>query len=107
MKEEGRKKRNTAVFVLLATLLNVVLMIGFMILGFVLLGKFGNPDSNLNTLWLFLISVFVPSREMTISPFLISWLIFSSVRLLAKSRSSMARLMHFPLISGRFSRVAT
>ena len=51
--------------------------------------------------------VLVPSREMTISPFLISWLIFSSVRLLAKSRSSIARLMHFPLISGRFSRVAT
>ena len=55
MKEESRKKTNTALFILIATILNVVLMIGFMIVGFVLLGKFGDPESNLNTLWLFMI----------------------------------------------------
>ena len=73
MKEEGRKKRNTAVFVLLATLLNVVLMIGFMILGFVLLGKFGNPDSNLNTLWLFLIFAGAVAFSWLIYHSLIKW----------------------------------
>ena len=73
MKEEGRKKRNTAVFVLLATLLNVVLMIGFMILGFVILGRFGNPDSNLNTLWLFLIFAGAVAFSWLIYHSLIKW----------------------------------
>lgn len=73
MKEESRKKRNTAIFILLATLLNVILMIGFMILGFVLLGKFGNPESNLNTLWLFLIFAGAVAFSWIIYQSLIKW----------------------------------
>ena len=73
MKEEGRKKRNTALFILVATILNVVLMIGFMVLGFVLLGKFGNPESNLNTLWLFLIFAGAVAFSWLIYNSLIKW----------------------------------
>ena len=68
MKEESRKKTNTAIFIILATILNVVLMIGFMVIGVVLLGRFGDPESNLNTMWWFLI--FAGSVAL-------SWLIYN------------------------------
>lgn len=56
MNNDARKKRNTAVFITLATIGNVVLMMIFFILGFVLLGRFGNPDDeNGNMVWIMLI----------------------------------------------------
>ena len=57
MKEETKKKRNTAIFILVATILNVVLMVFFIIIGFVLLNRFGDPESDWNTLWIFLMFV--------------------------------------------------
>ena len=56
MNNDARKKRNTAVFITLATIGNVVLMIIFFILGFTLLGMFGNPDDESgNMVWIMLI----------------------------------------------------
>ena len=65
MNNDARKKRNTAVFITLATIGNVVLMMIFFVLGFVLLGRFGNPDDeNGNMVWIMLI-------------FFVSWFIYS------------------------------
>ena len=69
MNNDARKKRNTAVFITLATIGNVVLMIIFFILGFTLLGMFGNPDDESgNMVWIMLI--FFSSIGL-------SWLIYS------------------------------
>lgn len=56
MNDNARKKRNTALFITLATIGNIVLMFIFFILGFVLLGMFGNPeDEGGNMLWIMVI----------------------------------------------------
>ena len=69
MKEESKKKRNTAVFVLIATILNIVLMMVFMLIGYILLAKFGNPD-NPNGAQIWLIVIFLGSIGL-------SWFIYS------------------------------
>ena len=45
MKDESRKKANTAIFIAVATVLNVILMIVFMIIGFVVLTKVVAQDN--------------------------------------------------------------
>lgn len=69
MKEESKKKRNTAVFILIATVINVVLMMIFMLIGYILLMRFANPD-NPNGAQLGLIMVFLGSIGL-------SWLVYS------------------------------
>lgn len=71
MKEESKKKRNTAVFVLIATVLNIVLMLVFMLIGYMLLVRFGNPD-NPNGAQIWLIVIFLGSIGL-------SWLIYSRI----------------------------
>ena len=56
MREESKKKRNTAIFVLIATVINLLLMMVFMIGGYILLARFGNPESTTaNQIWLVVI----------------------------------------------------
>ncbi len=54
------KKANTALFIVLATILNIVLMIGLFLLSFLLIAKFVSPESSLLPLWLglaFIVSI--------------------------------------------------
>lgn len=54
------KKTNTAVFILIATVLNIVLMLALFLLSFVLIARFVNPESSLLPLWLglaFIVSI--------------------------------------------------
>lgn len=56
MNDEARKKRNTVVFITLATIGNIVLMLILFFVGFMLLGRFGNPeDENGNMTWIMVI----------------------------------------------------
>ena len=69
MNEQSKKKRNTAVFILIATVINVVLMMVFMIGGYLLLARFGSPeDTTANQIWL--IVVFIGSIAL-------AWFIYS------------------------------
>lgn len=71
MNENAKKKRNTAIFVLIATVLNIVLMLVFMLIGYILLVRFGNPDNHTGTqIWL--IVIFLGSIGL-------SWLIYSRI----------------------------
>ena len=71
MKEESKKKRNTALFVVIATVINVVLMMVFMLGGYILLARFGNPENtSANQIWLMLI--FLGSIGL-------SWFIYSRI----------------------------
>ena len=65
------KKRNTAIFVLIATLLNIVLMMVFMLIGYILLVRYGNPD-NPSGAQIWLIVIFLGSIGL-------SWLIYSRI----------------------------
>ncbi len=69
MTEEGKKKRNTAIFLVVATIINVLLMIVFMLTGYVLLAKYGNPD-NPNGAQIWLVVIFLGSIGL-------SWFIYS------------------------------
>ena len=69
MREESKKKRNTAIFVLIATVINLLLMMVFMIGGYILLARFGNPDNTTaNQIWL--VVIFLGSIGL-------SWFIYS------------------------------
>ena len=69
MKEESKKKRNTAIFVIIATIINILLMIVFMLIGYILLARFGNPD-NPNGAQIWLVVIFLGSIGL-------SWFIYS------------------------------
>ena len=69
MNEQSKKKRNTAVFVLIATIINIILMMVFMLVGYILLARFGNPD-NPNGAQIWLIVIFLGSIGL-------SWFIYS------------------------------
>ena len=69
MKEESKKKRNTAIFVLIATIINLLLMMVFMLIGYILLAKYGNPD-NPNGAQIWLIVIFLGSIGL-------AWFIYS------------------------------
>lgn len=54
------KKANTAVFILIATVLNIVLMLALFLLSFILIARFVDPESSLLPLWLglaFIVSI--------------------------------------------------
>ena len=69
MREETKKKRNTAVFVIIATIINLLLMMAFMIVGYVLLARFGDPESTTaNQVWL--VVIFLGSIGL-------SWFVYS------------------------------
>ena len=44
MTNDGKKKRNTAIFILLATLVNIVLMLAFFLIGLVILNSVVSSD---------------------------------------------------------------
>ena len=69
MREDSKKKRNTAIFVIVATLINIILMMVFMIVGYVLLARFGNPD-NPSAAQIWLVVIFLGSIGL-------SWFIYS------------------------------
>ncbi len=69
MKSEKRKKANTAIFVAVATVVNVVIMLLLMIIGYILLARFGNPD-NVTAAQIWLVVIFLGSIG-------ISWFIYS------------------------------
>lgn len=65
------KKANTAIFMAVATLINVVLMLVLLLAGFVLLARFGNPDNaSANVAWTMVI--FVASIGL-------SWVIYAAI----------------------------
>ena len=52
------KKLNTAIFMVVATIVNVLLMLFFLFVGFILLAKFGTgDDSNSQVIWTMVIFV--------------------------------------------------
>ncbi|MBR2282140.1 MAG: leader peptide processing enzyme [Spirochaetales bacterium] len=69
MSSEKRKKANTAIFVVVATIINVVLMLVLMLIGYILLARFGNPESTtMNQIWL--VVIFLGSIGL-------SWFVYS------------------------------
>lgn len=48
------KKTNTILFMIFATILNLVLMLALFIICIVLMSKFGNPESSAAPLWVML-----------------------------------------------------
>ncbi|MBP5551819.1 MAG: hypothetical protein J6X41_00375 [Spirochaetales bacterium] len=44
MNENSKKKRNTAIFMLVATVINLALMTLFMLIGYILLVRFADPE---------------------------------------------------------------
>lgn len=58
MASDSRKKLNTFLFVVLATIMNLFLMVLFIVIGLVLLAKFGNLDNpDANMVWLMVIFI--------------------------------------------------
>ena len=54
------KKANTAIFIVVATLLNILLMLALFVLSFALIARFVDPESPLVPLWLglaFIVSI--------------------------------------------------
>ena len=69
MNENSKKKRNTALFMLVATLVNIVLMTVFMLVGYILLVRFADPDKpEAGQIWL--IVVFIGS-------IILAWFVYS------------------------------
>ena len=69
MNENSKKKRNTAIFMLIATVINIVLMTVFMLIGYILLVRFANPDKpEAGQIWL--IVIFIGS-------IILAWFVYS------------------------------
>ncbi len=69
MNENSKKKRNTALFMLIATVINIVLMTVFMLIGYILLVRFANPDNpQAGQVWL--IVIFIGS-------IILAWFVYS------------------------------
>lgn len=69
MNENSKKKRNTALFMLVATIINIVLMTVFMLVGYILLVRFANPDKpEAGQIWL--IVIFIGS-------IILAWFVYS------------------------------
>lgn len=69
MNENSKKKRNTALFMLIATVVNIVLMTVFMLIGYILLVRFANPDNpQAGQVWL--IVIFIGS-------IILAWFVYS------------------------------
>ena len=71
MNENSKKKRNTALFMLVATLINIVLMTVFMLIGYILLVRFADPDKpEAGQIWL--IVIFIGS-------IILAWFVYSRI----------------------------
>ena len=69
MNEKSKKKRNTAIFMVIATVINIVLMTIFMLIGYILLVRFANPDKpEAGQIWL--IVIFIGS-------IILAWFVYS------------------------------
>ena len=69
MNENSKKKRNTAIFMVIATVINIVLMTVFMLIGYILLVRFANPDKpEAGQIWL--IVIFIGS-------IILAWFVYS------------------------------
>lgn len=69
MNENSKKKRNTALFMLIATVVNIVLMTVFMLIGYILLVRFADPDNpQAGQIWL--IVIFIGS-------IILAWFVYS------------------------------
>ena len=69
MNENSKKKRNTAIFMVIATLINIVLMTVFMLIGYILLVRFADPDKpEAGQIWL--IVIFIGS-------IILAWFVYS------------------------------
>ena len=69
MKEESKKKRNTAIFMLIATAINNVLMTVFMLTGYILLVRFADPE-NPGAAQVWLLVIFIGS-------IILAWFVYS------------------------------
>ena len=69
MKEESKKKRNTAIFMLIATAINIVLMTVFMLTGYILLVRFADPE-NTGAAQVWLLVIFIGS-------IILAWFVYS------------------------------
>lgn len=69
MTNDGKKKRNTAIFMVLATLANIVLMVGFFLIGLVIMNQFVSEDNPTGIMIGFLLVFFVAIG--------LSWFIYS------------------------------
>ena len=71
MNENSKKKRNTALFMLVATVINIVLMTVFMLIGYILLVRFADPDKpEAGQIWL--IVIFIGS-------IILAWFVYSHI----------------------------
>ena len=69
MNENSKKKSNTAIFMVIATVINIVLMTVFMLIGYILLVRFANPDKpEAGQIWL--IVIFIGS-------IILAWFVYS------------------------------
>ena len=69
MNENSKKKRNTAIFMLIATVINLVLMTIFMLIGYILLVRFADPDEpEAGQAWLLVIFI---------GSIMLAWFIYS------------------------------
>ena len=69
MNENSKKKRNTALFMLVATVINIVLMTVFMLIGYILLVRFADPEKpEAGQIWL--IVIFIGS-------IILAWFVYS------------------------------
>ena len=69
MNENSKKKRNTAIFMVIATVINIVLMTVFMLIGYILLVRFADPEKpEAGQIWL--IVIFIGS-------IILAWFVYS------------------------------
>ena len=71
MNENSKKKRNTAIFMVIATVINIVLMTVFMLIGYILLVRFADPEKpEAGQIWL--IVIFIGS-------IILAWFVYSRI----------------------------
>ena len=69
MNENSKKKGNTILFMVIATIVNIVLMTVFMLIGYILLVRFADPDNpEAGHVWL--IVIFIAS-------IILAWFVYS------------------------------
>lgn len=67
------KKGNTALFIIIATLVNILLMMILFIIGFYLLVRFADPESSMVPVYLALVFFFAIGGSFFLYSKLVSW----------------------------------
>jgi drug/metabolite transporter (DMT)-like permease len=67
------KKGNTALFIIIATLVNILLMMILFIIGFYLLVRFADPESSMVPVYLALVFFFAIGGSFVLYSKLVSW----------------------------------